>query len=605
METDQFYIEHARKVHGPFTFQNLQYFAKMNQITPQTLILVKGSNEWRRAGEIAGLFPNPQFTGQIQPLEINPPTTPPVINPVRSAPSVASPETSRKTPEKSITSPKHTTTKSFDWKKLLQQKPLVISAVLLLLCVVMGLVLVLGTSSKEEKEQTAQAPEISEETPDSIVSEPAEPKPAPVQPAAVPPKQDPHQKEIETFYKTGENFFSQKVYREAIYWYEKSEELPEAQYKLGICYSQGLGVSVNKEKAVKYFLKLAQENNAQAQYELGLCYLKGEGVEKNRPAGLDWLQKAADQGITQAVTAIQEEKAKIEEERLAELARQEAERQAEAARLEAERIQREAEKKAEEERIAAEKKAEEERQIAERKARNAARPAGERMVKTVDGIEYAFRWCPHGTFMMGSPKEEICRFFNEAQHSVTLTKGFWILETEVTQAMWLSVRGMISCYFDGANRPVECVSWENCQKFCQELSDEIGMKISLPTEAQWEYACRAGTTGPYAGNLDEMGWYSNNSNNETHPVGQKKPNAWGLYDMHGNVWEWCQDWYDDNYPIGAVTDPTGPNNGSRYVVRGGGWTDNHIGDCRSAIRLSLPQNYEGKHTGFRVIATDE
>ena len=151
-----------------------------------------------------GLFPKPQFTGQI--------------NPIHSAPPAIQPELPRKTPEKS-TSPKHTTTKSFDWKKLLLQKPLVISAVLVLLCVVMGLVLVLGTSSKEEKEQTAQAPEVSEEAPENSFSEP---EPAPVQPVAVPPKQNPHQKEIETFYKTGETFFSQKVYREAIYWYEKS-----------------------------------------------------------------------------------------------------------------------------------------------------------------------------------------------------------------------------------------------------------------------------------------------------------------------------------------------------------------------------------------------
>ena len=157
-----------------------------------------------------------------------------------------------------------------------------------------------------------------------------------------------------------------------------------------------------------------------------------------------------------------------------------------------------------------------------------ARKAGDRMVKTVDGIEYAFRWCPAGTFTMGSPSSEPGRKDNETQHEVKLTRGFWMLETEVTQAMWKSVMGENPSLFNGAQKPVEYVSWNDCQTFCTKLSSKLSGMVSLPTEAQWEYACRAGTTGAYAGDLDAMGWYDSNSGEKTHPVGQKKPNAWGF-----------------------------------------------------------------------------
>ena len=156
--------------------------------------------------------------------------------------------------------------------------------------------------------------------------------------------------------------------------------------------------------------------------------------------------------------------------------------------------------------------------------------AGERKVVTVNGVEFAFRWCPAGTFTMGAPTSEE-GLYNETQHEVTLTKGFWMLETEVTQKQWKAVMGTNPSFFKGDDLPVESVSWNDCQEFCEKTG------LQLPTEAQWEYACRAGTTDAYAGNLDEMAWYYSNSGNKTHPVGTKKPNAWGLYDMHGNVWE--------------------------------------------------------------------
>jgi len=146
------------------------------------------------------------------------------------------------------------------------------------------------------------------------------------------------------------------------------------------------------------------------------------------------------------------------------------------------------------------------------------------------------------------------------------------------------------------------VSWEECRSFCEKLSEKLGLTVSLPTEAQWEYACRAGTTGAHAGDLGEMGWFQVYSGEETHhPVGQKKPNAWGLYDMHGNVWEWCQDWYDEDYYTESPTsDPTGPNSGSIRVYRGGGWFS-YAQDCRSAIRYSYSPDDRNSNLGFRPV----
>ena len=230
-----------------------------------------------------------------------------------------------------------------------------------------------------------------------------------------------------------------------------------------------------------------------------------------------------------------------------------------------------------------------------------ARKAGDRMVKTADGIEYAFRWCPAGTFTMGSPSSEPGRKDNETQHEVKLTRGFWMLETEVTQAMWKSVMGENPSLFNGAQKPVEYVSWNDCQTFCTKLSSKLSGMVSLPTEAQWEYACRAGTTGAYAGDLDAMGWYDSNSGEKTHPVGQKKPNAWGLYDMYGNVWEWCQDWYgEDYYAESPTNDPTGPNTGRYRVNHGGGWYAN-TEQCRSAFRGFNEPEYLDSIWGFRIV----
>ena len=221
-------------------------------------------------------------------------------------------------------------------------------------------------------------------------------------------------------------------------------------------------------------------------------------------------------------------------------------------------------------------------------------------------VPMRFVYVPPGEFTMGSPEDEPGRDDDERQHKVILTEGFFMQETPVTQAQWAAVMGDNPSHFKkcGPDCPVESVSWDDAQRFLKKLNEGGGeYEYRLPTEAQWEYACRAGTTTRYytgdsKADLKRAGWYGENSGDKTHPVGQKKPNAFGLYDMHGNVWEWCQDWFGD-YPAGPVTDPTGPKCGSNRVLRGGGWYDN-ARYCRSADRYGYYPSFRGSRYGFRL-----
>ena len=191
-------------------------------------------------------------------------------------------------------------------------------------------------------------------------------------------------------------------------------------------------------------------------------------------------------------------------------------------------------------------------------------------------------------------------------HTVVLTKAFLLGRYEVTQAEYRAITGASPSKFVGERRPVEQVSWDDAMAFCRKLTEREraagrlpeGHEYTLPTEAQWEYACRAGTTGDYAGSLDAMAWYSANSGSQTQPVGQKQPNAWGLYDMHGNVFEWCFDWID-RYPSGTITDPTGAASGSHRVDRGGSYL-NEAAPCRSAARYVCPPGDRHDRLGFRL-----
>ena len=194
---------------------------------------------------------------------------------------------------------------------------------------------------------------------------------------------------------------------------------------------------------------------------------------------------------------------------------------------------------------------------------------------------------------------------------VTLTKPYWLGATEVTQGQWEAIMGNNPSNFKGVNLPVDSVSYEDALAFCRKLTEReraagrlpAGYEYSLPTEAQWEYACRAGTkgdyAGDYAGNLDAMGWYDGNSGKKTHEVGGKQANAWGVYDMHGNVWEWCADWYGDKLPGGSVSDFKGAASGSYRVNRGGCW-GNDAAYCRSAYRNRLSPGFRFDRLGFRL-----
>ncbi len=186
-------------------------------------------------------------------------------------------------------------------------------------------------------------------------------------------------------------------------------------------------------------------------------------------------------------------------------------------------------------------------------------------------------------------------------HSVTLTKPFYLQATEVTQGQWRAVLGDNPSYFQmGDDYPVEQVSWNDVQKFLSKLNAlDPGKNYRLPTEAEWEYACRAGTSGDRYGELDAIAWYDRNLGNQTHPVGKKQPNGWGLYDMLGNVWEWCADWYGgDYYASSPSTDPRGPSSGQSRVLRGGSWL-NYFSNVRSAYRGGLNPVNRYNHCGFR------
>jgi formylglycine-generating enzyme required for sulfatase activity/serine/threonine protein kinase len=241
--------------------------------------------------------------------------------------------------------------------------------------------------------------------------------------------------------------------------------------------------------------------------------------------------------------------------------------------------------------------------------------------RTVDlggGVSLELVWIPPGEFTMGSPANESGRYNDEGpQHRVTLTKGFWMGKTPVTQRQWRQLMGTArQPHFKnaGEDAPMESLNWHDAKEFCGKLQERLSgdlraLTARLPTEAEWEYACRAGTTtGLYSGkeltsttgrcrNLDEIAWYGQNSGSTTKPVGQKQPNAWGLHDMLGNVWEWCEDG-KRSYTTTAQTDPVG--SGSSRVLRGGSWV-NVARRCRSASRYDYaPGNRYGNH-GFRVV----
>ncbi len=256
--------------------------------------------------------------------------------------------------------------------------------------------------------------------------------------------------------------------------------------------------------------------------------------------------------------------------------------------------------------------------------------AGERL--NGNGLHIPFRWCPPGTFTMGSPVTEADRSDDEGQFSVTLSRGFWLGETEVKQGQWQSVMGTTpwkgeNGVNDGSRYPATHVSHSgddnSAEEFCRRFTAReraagrlpAGWVYRLPTEAEWEYACRAGSTTAYAfgddsSKLGSYAWTQENSHFEAasewwlapqdlyaHPVGLKRANAWGLRDMHGNVWEWCSDWYDEKLSGGTV--PENTTGASNRVFRGGSWDYGPAG-CRSAFRDGFAPEFRGGSLGFRL-----
>jgi formylglycine-generating enzyme required for sulfatase activity len=253
----------------------------------------------------------------------------------------------------------------------------------------------------------------------------------------------------------------------------------------------------------------------------------------------------------------------------------------------------------------------------------AKKPAPERVVqsddhdilveKTIPGLKFVL--LKPGSFMMGSPYDEAYRDNDEDQHEVNITKAFYMQPTEITQKQWKAVMGENPSKFKvcGDDCPVENVSWEDVEKFIVKLNRMLKTdKYRLPTEAEWEYACRAGTTTPFSygqclssrqanfDNTHPMKACPKGSYEEkTVPVASFAPNAWGLYDMHGNVWEWCQDWKGE-YPSGLVSDSYVASSGKHRVTRGGSWY-NGAGDCRSANRGSGAPDFHNNNLGFRLV----
>jgi formylglycine-generating enzyme required for sulfatase activity len=224
-------------------------------------------------------------------------------------------------------------------------------------------------------------------------------------------------------------------------------------------------------------------------------------------------------------------------------------------------------------------------------------------------VTQRMRWIKPGTFMMGSPEGEEERYEDESPwHRVTLTKGFWMADTQVTQELWMAVSGRKNpSHFEGGTNPVERVSWEDCEKWISKLCEHHAFfKISLPSEAQWEYVCRAGSTTAYCFGDDpqellKYSWFEENSKSKSYPVKQLLPNGWGLYDMHGNVWEWCRDWYGA-YEKSTQLDPTGPTKGTSRVIRGGSWVS-PARVPRSACRGGYRSGYRGYYLGFRIASS--
>ena len=226
-----------------------------------------------------------------------------------------------------------------------------------------------------------------------------------------------------------------------------------------------------------------------------------------------------------------------------------------------------------------------------------------KMLDLGGGVTMELIYVAPGSFMMGRNGGNSN---SSPAHKVTLTKGYWLGKYEVTQRQWKQVMGYNPSKFKGDDLPINTISWDDCQKFIEKVNAKLGeTMVRLPTEAEWEFACRAGADGEFAGTgwLDDMGWHNDNSGGKAHPVGQKQANAWGFHDMHGNVWEWCSDWWGD-YADGDVIDPVGPASGKRHVTRGGAFDCKKAASCSVSSRVSFSP-FGCEFLGFRLCMNAE
>ncbi|MDB4770771.1 SUMF1/EgtB/PvdO family nonheme iron enzyme [bacterium] len=361
----------------------------------------------------------------------------------------------------------------------------------------------------------------------------------------------------------------------------------DAQYNLGVLYGRGawkhFDVPQDYAEAVKWLRLAAEQGHANAQFDLGKLYLHGFDVPEDYAEAYVWFSVAAADGHADAAglrdlaySQLKAVQITLGQKRVAELLKK----------------------------FGSGKQPEPPVTVDNSAPNKTNGPTSVELPESTNSIGMEFKLIPAGTFTMGDASGDD----DETPHEVTLAQPFKMGVHEVTQAQYEQVMGVNNSRFIGANNPVERVSWDDAVEFCRRLSDlpaekAAGNVYRLPTEAEWEYACRAGTTTKYSfgddeSELEQYGWCYANSGENTHPVGSKQPNAWGLYGMQGNVAEWCQDWYGD-YPSGSVTDPTGPVEGSFRVYRGGSWLNTAEG-CRSAFRYwNLPSGL-AFDLGFRV-----
>ena len=392
-------------------------------------------------------------------------------------------------------------------------------------------------------------------------------------------------------------YFSRRNYAEAVKWYRQAAELgdPFSQYTLANLYVDGNGVDKNLTEAKKWYQKAAEHGHAEAIkkiYELGTIAESKQSIKGyDNSKSVDVILKSAGVNKLQVVKTIKEQTGYglKESKDIVDAAPAFIKRNVD--KVIAVRIKKELEEFG---------------AIVELNDNSKTLTAeNSKKIFTVNGVSFKMIAVQGGIFTMGATSEQGSEepFYDEIPAHQVILSNYMIGETEVTQELWQAVMGSNPSYFQGKQNPVEQVSWDLCQEFVKKLNQMTGMQFRLPTEAEWEYAARGGNKSRgyrYAGNnnLDEVAWHDKNSGRRTHPIKQKQANELGLYDMSGNVMEWCQDWYG-NYSSSAQTNPKGPASGSRRVYRGGGWCLN-AGRCRVSFRYGNTPTLRLNSLGFRL-----